>query len=111
MNKHGVWVPHQLSEANIADRLRIATELLQRLEIEGPSFFDRILTCDEKWVLYVNIVRRKEWVNKNQKTSPTAKAGLHPKKVLLCVWWDTEGKPKPLCSCEFVIGVYRDCPF
>ena len=63
---------------------------LERYE-NGNLNLDLITTGDEKWVLYVNVVRRKEWVPRGQRASPTAKPGLHPKKVLLCMWMDTEG--------------------
>lgn len=46
---------------------------------------------DERWVLYVNVIRRREWVNRGEKASPIAKAGLHPKKCPLSLFWDTEG--------------------
>jgi hypothetical protein len=52
---------------------------------------DKILTGDEKWVLYVNVTRRHDWVPKDQRAAPTPKAGLHPKKCLLSLFWDTEG--------------------
>lgn len=33
----------------------------------------------------------RSWVDKDAPPLPTAKPGLHPKKIMLCVWWDTEG--------------------
>lgn len=90
VSKLGRWVPHRLSIQNKLDRVRIAKELLDRYE-KGLLKLDDILTSDEKWVLYLNIVRHREWVDKGSPASATAKPGLHPLKVMLCVWWDSEG--------------------
>uniref|UniRef100_A0A914CMP6 Transposase n=1 Tax=Acrobeloides nanus TaxID=290746 RepID=A0A914CMP6_9BILA len=90
INKFGVWVPYKLSDLNKGTRFVCASELLERHE-SGNLNLDLILTGDEKWVLYINVTRRREWVRRGENATPTAKAGLHPKKVLLCLWWDTEG--------------------
>jgi len=89
VSRHGVWVPHQLSEDNKAQRRNICNSLLTRQERE--PFLNRIVTGDEKWVLYVNPERKKQWITPGQQPIPTPKPGLHPKKVMLCVWWDTCG--------------------
>jgi histone-lysine N-methyltransferase SETMAR len=52
---------------------------------------DSIVTGDEKWVLYSNVKRHREWVDKNSHPTATPKEGLHPKKCLLSLFWDTEG--------------------
>lgn len=67
-----------------------ASQNLERHEA-GNLNFDQVLTEDEKWVLYVNVVRKREWRRRGEHATPTAKPGLHPKKVLFCLWWDTEG--------------------
>uniref|UniRef100_A0A914ECI2 Uncharacterized protein n=1 Tax=Acrobeloides nanus TaxID=290746 RepID=A0A914ECI2_9BILA len=90
VNKFGVWVHHQLSDLNKQTRFVCASDLLARFEA-GALNLDSILTGDEKWVLYVNIFRRRQWVNRGEDPAPTAKAGLHPKKCLLSLFWDTEG--------------------
>jgi histone-lysine N-methyltransferase SETMAR len=90
VNKFGVWVPHRLSDINKGARFVAALANLERYEA-GNLNLDLVLTEDEKWVLYVNVVRRKEWVPRGERATPTARPGLHPKKVLLCMWWDTEG--------------------
>ena len=46
-------VPHDLTSENKLQRLTICSSYLTRLKME--PFFDRILTCDEKWVMYINI--------------------------------------------------------
>ncbi|GFX10316.1 histone-lysine N-methyltransferase SETMAR [Trichonephila clavipes] len=43
--------------------------------------------ADEKWVLYDNPKRKRQWLSPNEPPRRTAKPGLNPKKVLLCIWW------------------------
>ena len=107
VSKLGKWVPHLLSQRNKDSRVQIAQELLNRYR-QGSLHLDDIITSDEKWVLYVNVVRRRSWVNAGEPGLPTAMpgtfiinivdinhyclhTGLHPRKILLSVWWDTEG--------------------
>lgn len=87
--KLDTWVPHSLSEKNKLDRISEAISLLGRLEKE--VFLDRLVTGDEKWILYTNIKRRRTWKEANEPAVSVAKVGLHPKKVLLSVWWDCQG--------------------
>lgn len=90
MSKLGEWVPHVLSEKNKANRVRITAELLNR-HASGILNLDSIVTGDEKWILYVNVVRHRQWLAKDAKPTATAKPGLHPKKCLFSLFWDTEG--------------------
>jgi histone-lysine N-methyltransferase SETMAR len=85
-----MWVPHRLTGAQKLVRLQIATELHTRFN-GHPELFDRVLTCDEKWVVYENPQRKRQWLSKDATPSPTPKPGLHPKKRLLLVFWGTEG--------------------
>ena len=89
VSKLGVWVPYKLSERNKADRMSIATSLLSR-ENNDP-FLKKIITGDEKWITYENIVRKGQWLDKDQPPLPDPKANIHGKKILLCVWWDRQG--------------------
>lgn len=89
VSKLGKWVPHRLSVANLQQRVNVCSQLLQRLENE--SFLNRIVTGDEKWVLYNNPVRKRQWLDKDETPEPTPRDGLHPKKILLSIWWDMAG--------------------
>ena len=50
-----------------------------------------MITGDETWVLYVNHTRKGQWVDADAQPEPTPKASLHPKKVLMSIWWDVYG--------------------
>lgn len=52
-SKLDTWVPHSLTERNKLNRVSVAISLLGRHEKE--PFLDRIVTGDEKWILYNNV--------------------------------------------------------
>ena len=52
-SKLDTWVPHSLTESNKLNRVSVAISLLGRHEKE--PFLDRIVTGDEKWILYNNV--------------------------------------------------------
>ena len=49
------------------------------------------MTGYEKWILYDSVERKRSWGKRNEPPPTTPKAGLHPKKVMLCIWWDWKG--------------------
>ena len=49
------------------------------------------MTGDEKGILYNNVEQKRLWGKRNEPPSTTPKAGLHPKKVILYIWWDWMG--------------------
>jgi len=59
--KLGVWVPHELTQRNLIDRITICKMLLKRNKME--PFLKRIITGDEKWVKYKNIKRKRSCSN------------------------------------------------
>ena len=48
----------------------------------------RIITGDEKWVVYNNVKRKRSWSRKDEPAQSVSKANIHQKKVMLSVWWD-----------------------
>ena len=49
------------------------------------------MTGDEKWMLYNNVEWKRSWGKQNAPPPTTPKAGLQPKKAILCIWWDWKG--------------------
>ena len=70
-------------------RAEVATALLSYRRTD--NWLDSIVTCDEKWCLHVNIKRKRHWVGKDEQPESQPKAGLHPLKVVVSVWWDCKG--------------------
>ena len=46
---------------------------------------------DEKWILYNNVEQKRSWGKWKEPPPTTPKSGLHPKKVMLCIWWNWKG--------------------
>ncbi|GFW74260.1 histone-lysine N-methyltransferase SETMAR [Trichonephila clavipes] len=84
-----VWVPQQLTPKDIMDRIAICKALAKRDEIN--PFLKRIVTGDEKWVTYDNIVRKRSWSKCGEAAQTVAKPGLTARKILLCIWRDWRG--------------------
>lgn len=92
--KLGTSVPHHLTQKNKDERLVIVAQLLARhraTDCHKKRFLHRIVTGDEKWCLYTNFRQRKEWVGPDSTPKTRVKQDLHPKKIMICVWWDYEG--------------------
>ena len=70
---------------NQLDRLTDCSAHLTRHK--NVSFLDRIVTCYEKWVSYVNCKRSSRWLDKNEAPKHCPKAPLHSCKTLLTVLW------------------------
>jgi histone-lysine N-methyltransferase SETMAR len=89
VSKCGLWVPHLLSEKNSMDHVTTHTSLLGRME--NQNFSDRLVIGNEKWILYNNVQRKCSWAECGQPSLPAAETGIHPKKVMLCIWWNLKG--------------------
>ena len=68
-------------------------------------FLEQIVTDTEKWILYNNVEWKRCWGKRNESPLTTPKAGLHPKKVKLCICWDWKGVLccEPLPEKELII--------
>ena len=87
--KYGVWIPHELSALQLQHRVDACMELMT--SHRNYQWLHNLITGDEKWVLYVNHTRKRQWLGAAQKGVPTPKNDLHPKKIMLSVWWGVKG--------------------
>lgn len=87
--KLDVWVPHDLTQKNLLNRISICEMLLKRNEIE--PFLNRMITGDEKWITYDNIERKRSWSKRGEASQTVAKPVLTTRKVMLSIWWDWKG--------------------
>ena len=55
------------------------------------EWIKQIVTGDEKWVLYVNHTRKRQWLPEGVKPEPEPKREFHEKKIMLSVFWDYKG--------------------
>ena len=89
VSKLGSWVPHTLTQSNRDQRSDTCALLLSRHR--RFDWLDQVLTGDEKWVMYANFTRKRQWVDAHAKPEPEPKPDLHPQKIMLSVWWDSQG--------------------
>jgi len=87
---NNIWVPHNLSDKNLMDRISICDLLLKRNE--NCPFLKWMITGDEKWVVYNNVQRKRSWGKKiNRHKSHRSKIFTRRKS---CVFG---GTAKELC--------------
>ncbi|KAJ0184081.1 hypothetical protein K1T71_000504 [Dendrolimus kikuchii] len=84
--KLDIWVPHELTERNLMNRVLICDSLLRRNETE--PFLKKLITGDEKWITYDKNVRKRSWSKAGEASQTVARPGLTRNKVMLYVWWD-----------------------
>ena len=89
VNCFDVWVPRKLSRKNVLDPISPCDSLLQFNE--NISFLKLILMGNENWILDNNVEWKRLSGKWNKPPPTTPKAGLHAKKVMLCMWWDWKG--------------------
>ena len=89
VKKLDIWVPHELKEIHLTNRINACDMHLKRNEFD--PFLKRIITGDEKWIVYNNVNRKRSWSKRDEPSQTTSKADIHQKKVMLSVWWDWKG--------------------
>ena len=78
-----------MKEIHLTKRINACDLHLKRNEFD--PFLKRVITCDEKWIVYNNVVRKRPWPKRDESLQTTSKAELHQKKNMLSVWWDWKG--------------------
>ncbi|XP_047365378.1 histone-lysine N-methyltransferase SETMAR-like [Vespa velutina] len=77
--KLDIWVPHVLTLRNLCRRVDVCDSLLKRRE--NDPFLKRIITGDEKWVVYNNVKRKRSWTKKDEPAQSISKVNIHQKKL------------------------------
>ena len=83
------WIPHLLTDDNMQCRVTICQSLL--LRPHRKEFLEDLVTGDESWVLYDSNKRRAVWLPRDAEPPVQLHSDLHPRKILLCCWWDAKG--------------------
>ena len=68
VRKYSRWVPHELSQKNLDDQVVICTYLLAWNKIE--PILKRMITGDEKWITYENIIRKRAYCEPEKPSLP-----------------------------------------
>ncbi|XP_029639565.1 histone-lysine N-methyltransferase SETMAR-like [Octopus sinensis] len=85
MNK---FVLHQLKEIQRNRHLTVCSRLISWLERE--PFLYRLITCDEKWILFDNSRRTGQWSDAGESPEHNPKPPLHLKDLMVALWWSTK---------------------
>ncbi|GFW30741.1 histone-lysine N-methyltransferase SETMAR [Trichonephila clavipes] len=91
-HKLDVWVPHHFTPKNMRNRISICEALAKRKKID--PFLKQMVTGDEKWVTYDNIVRKWSWSKRGEVAQTVAK----PPGRFYCVFGGP-GKESFIMSC------------
>lgn len=68
------------TENNLNQRVKICSSLLSYWN--RSPFLEKIVTGEEKWVLYINLMRQHKWLDESEDHQATLNSDLH---VMLCV--------------------------
>ena len=82
--KYGVCIPHELSSHQL--QLRVDTCMALMTSHRNYQWLHNLITGDEKRVLCVNHMRKRQCLGTEQTGIATLKNDLHPRKIMLSVW-------------------------
>jgi histone-lysine N-methyltransferase SETMAR len=88
-NRRARKVPRELTAEQKQRRIDLCRQLRQNA-FDG-RFYGRIITCDEKWIFFQNPDHANQWITPGQPALPVPKINSFGKKVMLSVWWNSEG--------------------
>ena len=87
VKKLDVWVLHELKEIHMTNRMSVCDQFIEK----NDPFLKRMITGDEKWIVYNNVSRKRSWNRRGEALERQAKTEIHQKKVMLSMWWEWEG--------------------
>ncbi|KAK6737238.1 hypothetical protein RB195_019746 [Necator americanus] len=68
--------------------------MVKKLNNKNHPFLDRIVTCNEKWILCGNRKHPSQLMDKDEAPKHFLKPKMHPKKTMtVIVWWCAAGNP------------------
>ena len=73
-----VWVPDELKEIHLTQRINIYDTHFKRNAIY--PFLKQIITGDEKWIVHINVNRKRLWSMHDELAQTILKAELHQKR-------------------------------
>ena len=82
VKKLDIWVQHELKEIHLTNPFNACDMHLKRNECM------RIITGDEKCIVYNNVSRKRSWSKHGETAQTTSKADIHQKKVMLSVYFE-----------------------
>lgn len=94
VNRLDVWVPHELNEAHLIERISISDSLRRRVKCD--PFLQRMVTGAEKCIIYnKRVITSQETLHRRRDGSTQlkidSKMELYPSIVMLSIWWDWKG--------------------
>lgn len=84
-----MWMPHELNDQQKMRRFEVSSALLLRNKNE--PFLDRIVTYNEKWIMYNNRRRSAQWLDKDETPKQFPEPDPNGRKVMITVWWISKG--------------------
>lgn len=93
------WVPHQLTDFQKSERVRISRQTLQMLEHGGHRIISKIVTGDETYIPFYDAPTRQEsrvWIYEDDPTPTTPKRQRSMKKVMFAVFFRSTGLVKAI---------------
>ncbi|KAL4143904.1 hypothetical protein QTP88_006158 [Uroleucon formosanum] len=88
------WVPKQLTELHMFNRVQASREFFERYELDGDNFLKSIVTGDETWVAHYIPETKRQSEQRRHTTSPSTKkfkTTISAKKILASMFWDHKG--------------------
>ena len=81
VEKMDKWVPQEQNKNHNHKRFEISSSLF--LRNQNDPFLNRIITCDEKWILCDNRKRSAQWLDADKAPHYFIYPKLHQKKVMV----------------------------
>ena len=85
VQKLSEWVPYELTANQKNCHFEVSSSLI--LCNSNELFLNRIVMCNEKWILDDNKWRSAQWLDRKEAPKHFPMPNSHQKKVMVTVWW------------------------